>query len=139
VGIGSESGGTELEAIQRAAPALTPEQAEDVRFIEARLHEQGKAGVLLTNGTGTGKTFSGMGEVKMMLDRGAKNVLVVVPSDKIGSDWVDTAHRFFGVKDAVQLPSTFDNAKDRRMVVTTYANFGQNNTLVKRPWDLGCH
>jgi predicted RNA methylase len=136
VGIGSESGGTELEAIQRAAPALTPEQAEDVRFIEARLHEQGKAGVLLTNGTGTGKTFSGMGEVKMMLDRGAKNILAVVPSDKIGSDWVDTAHRFFGVKDAVQLPSTFDNAKDRRMVVTTYANFGQNNTLVKRPWDL---
>jgi hypothetical protein len=136
VGAGSESGGTELDAIRRAAPALTPEQAEDVRFIEARLHEMKKPGVLLTNGTGTGKTFSGMGEVKMMLDRGAKHVLVVVPSDKIGSDWVDTAHRFFGVKDAAQLPSTFDNGSDRRMVVTTYANFGQNNTLVKRPWDL---
>lgn len=136
MGVVSQSGGAELDAIQRAAPALTPEQAEDVRFIEARLHEQGKAGVLLTNGTGTGKTFSGMGEVKMMLERGAKHVLVVVPSDKIGSDWVDTAHRFFGVKDAAQLPSTFDNGKDRRLVVTTYANFGQNNTLVNRPWDL---
>jgi hypothetical protein len=131
----SGSSGEELD-IERAAPALTPEQADDVRFIRARLNEQGKPGVLLTNGTGTGKTFSGLGAVKMELNAGAKDILVVVPSDKIGSDWVDTAHHFFGIKDAGQLASTVDDGKGKRLVITTYANFGQNNALVHRPWRM---
>lgn len=130
------SGGSELGEIKRASPALKPEQAEDVRFIEARLIEQGKPGALLTNGTGTGKTFSGLGVVKRTLDRGAKDIIIIVPSDKIGSDWVSTAKDFFHINDVTQLASTVDNGHGRRVVVTTFANFGQNDSLVKRPWDL---
>lgn len=122
--------------IDKIAPALTPDQVEDVVFVRARHLEQGKPGVLLANGTGTGKTFSGLGSVAMALHDGAKHILVVAPSDKIGSDWVDTAKSFFKIDDIAQLPSTFENGKGKRVVVTTYANFSQNNSLVDRPWDM---
>jgi hypothetical protein len=115
-------------------PALSPEQAGDVAFIERRLNDAKKPGVLLTNGTGTGKTFSGLGAVHRMLEKGEKHVLVVVPFDKIANDWLAAARGYFGVKDSVQLQSITDAGEGNRIVVTTYANFGQNNALAKRPW-----
>jgi hypothetical protein len=115
---------------------LTPEQQGDVEFIDARLNQNGHPGVLLTNGTGTGKTFSGLGAVKQALDRGAKHILVVAPSDKVGSDWKNTAQEFFNIQDAAQLVDTKDNGGTNRLVMTTYANLGQNANLVNRPWDL---
>jgi hypothetical protein len=131
-----DSGSTDLAVIQRVAPALQPEQAEDVLFVRGRLLDQKQPGALLTNGTGTGKTFSGLGTIKMALNDGAKHIAIIVPSDKIGSDWVKTAKEFFDIQDIAQLASTVDNAPDRRVVVTTYANFQQNDTLIKRPWDM---
>jgi Inorganic Pyrophosphatase/Type III restriction enzyme, res subunit len=135
-GSSGSGGAIGLDDIARSAPALQPEQVEDVRFIESRLFEQNKPGVLLTNGTGTGKTFSGLGAIKRALDKGAKHILVTAPSDKIGSDWVATAKTFFGIDDAAQLQSTSENGKGHRLVVTTHANAGQNDTLVQRPWDM---
>jgi hypothetical protein len=131
-----DGSGTDLAAIQRAVPALQPEQAEDVLFIRGRLLEQKQPGALITNGTGTGKTFTGLGAIQMALNDGAKHIAIVVPSDKIGSDWVKTAKDFFDIQDIAQLASTVDNAPDRRVVVTTYANFQQNDSLIKRPWDM---
>lgn len=115
---------------------LTPEQKGDVAFIEARLIENGKPGVLLTNGTGTGKTFSGLGAIKQTLDRGARHILVVAPSDKVGGDWKATAQEFFDIQDAAQLIDTKDNGGTNRLVFATYANLGQNNSLINRPWDM---
>ena len=59
---------------------LQPEQQEDVEFIETRVNVNNKPGVMLTNGTGTGKTYSGLGFVKRMYDAGKKNILIVSPS-----------------------------------------------------------
>ncbi len=132
---GSGNGIRRLVEIRKSAPSLTPEQAGDVAFIETRLLESGKPGVLLTNGTGTGKTFSGLGVLKRFLDRGAKHILIAVPSDKIGSDWVSTAKQFFGIEDIAQLGDSKDAGGSNRVNVTTYANLGMNNALVGRPWD----
>lgn len=115
---------------------LTPDQQGDVAFAKRRLYEKGKEGVLLTNGTGTGKTFSGLGIIKDALDSGAKHILVVAPSDKVGSDWTATAQDFFDIPDIAQLQDTKDNGTGNRIAVTTYANLGQNDSLVNRPWDM---
>lgn len=127
--------GSNFPEIRRSARALTEEQAGDVAFIEKRLIGNGKPGVLLTNGTGTGKTFSGLGAVKRMLDRGAKHILIVTPTDPISNVWVSTAKQFFGINDAKQLDGITDNGTGSRVVATTYANLYQNDSLVKRPWD----
>ena len=89
-------------------------------------------GMLFTNGTGTGKTFTGLGVVKRYERQGKTNVLIVVPSDKIAEDWI-TSGRALGL-DITQLASTKDAGKG--IVVTTYANLGQNDELARRPWDL---
>ena len=115
---------------------LAPEQAGDVEFMRRRLYDRGHQGVLLTNGTGTGKTFSGLGMVKHALENGAQHILVVAPSDKVVSTWVSTAQQWFDVGDAAQLASTSDAGAGKRVVATTYANFAQNAALVGRPWDM---
>ena len=115
---------------------LTPEQQGDVDFVKRRLYDNKKAGVLLTNGTGTGKTFSGLGVIKDALDDGAKHILIVAPSDGVGGAWKSTAQDFFGILDADQLLDTKDNGSGNRVVITTYANLGQNNSLSERPWDM---
>jgi GNAT superfamily N-acetyltransferase len=130
LGTGSE---TRFPEIKASAPALTEDQAGDVAFVEKRLAT--KPGALLTNGTGTGKTFSGLGVVKRMLDAGKQHILIVAPSDKVVNDWIATAKEFFDIQDVGQLESIQDNGTSNRVVVTTYANMGQNPLLVNRPWD----
>ena len=43
--------------------------------------------MLFTNGTGTGKTFSGLGIIKRFSNAGKNNIPIVVPNDKIIEDW----------------------------------------------------
>lgn len=133
---GGVEGLSAVVGVKQSVPSLKVEQAEDVVFVEKRLLEKGKPGVLLTNGTGTGKTFSGLGVVKRALDRGEKHVIIIAPSDKVVNDWIDTAQQFFNIPDIAQLEGIKDNSSAHRVVVTTYANFGQNNELVRRPWGL---
>ena len=132
--VGSRSAQSQGEQVTDSP--LTPEQQGDVDFAKRRLYDAKKPGVLFTNGTGTGKTFTGLGVIKDALDSGAKNILVVAPSDKVGSDWKATAQDFFGITDVDQLSNTNDNGAGNRIVITTYANFGQNTTLVNRDWDM---
>jgi len=119
------------DEIARALPLLLEPQRDDVLKAETRF--QNGNGMLFTNGTGTGKTASGLGVAKRFANAGRDNILVVVPSDKIASDWVN-----FGAMlgmDLTQLASTDDNGGSGP-IVTTYANFGANRALAKRDWDL---
>ena len=92
----------------------------------------GGKGMMFTNGTGTGKTFTGLGIVNRQFRAGKKNVLIVVPTDQKAKDWIEEAgHMDLPVS---QLGGTKDAGKD--VVVTTYANFRQNDALNARIWDL---
>lgn len=118
-------------SIDAALPLLLPEQRDDVLKAENRLANNN--GILFTNGTGTGKTATGLGVAKRFINDGKDNIIIVVPSDKIAADWVKFA-RMLGVN-LKQLEDTKSNG-DTGPVVTTYANFGQNETLAQRDWDL---
>ena len=62
----------DAENIDKALPYLLPEQREDVAKLEKRLIEENKNGMLFTNGTGTGKTFTGLGAVKRFANAGKR-------------------------------------------------------------------
>ncbi|BCA91878.1 LPD38 domain-containing protein [Vreelandella aquamarina] len=122
-----------LDSIAETVPQLLKVQQEDVAFAEQRFFEANGRGVLFANGTGTGKTFTGLGIAKRHELMGRSNILLVVPSDKIARDWIAS-----GVNvglDIKQLRDTNDNGGEGA-VITTYANFRQNNSLAERKWDL---
>ena len=124
-----------LENIQEALPYLLPEQQGDVVKAEQRLIVDNQNGILFTNGTGTGKTFTGLGSVKRAINAGLKNILIVTLSDKIARDFVKSG-KPLGLN-IYQLKNSQDNGgQDSNIVVTTFANFGLNNSLVHKQWDL---
>lgn len=116
--------------IDATLPILHEGQKQDVLFAEERFDKG--SGVLFTNGTGTGKTFTGLGVIKRFAMQGKDNTLIVVPSDKIASDWIK-AGRHFDLNISM-LPDS--SSAGAGVTVTTYANFGQNNQLAKRKWEL---
>lgn len=118
-------------SIDAALPLLLPEQRDDVLKAEQR-HAEGN-GMLHTNGTGTGKTASGLGLAKRFINDGKDNIAIVVPSDKIASDWVKFA-KMMGIE-LKQLADTKDNGGSGP-IITTYANFAANESLALRDWDL---
>lgn len=118
--------------ILETLPLLLPGQTDDVKFAEDRFAKTDGYGAMFTNGTGTGKTFSGLGIIKRLERQGKKNVLIVVPQANVLNAWVKSGKHF--LLDISTLKDTKDAGKG--IVVTTYANFGQNNELVKRQWDL---
>lgn len=122
--------GSEKE-IAEALPLLLPEQRSDVVKAETRFKTAN--GMLYTNGTGTGKTASGLGIGKRFMNAGKDNIIIVVPSDKIASDWMKFGQMLD--MDIKQLASTKDNGQSGP-VITSYANFGDNPTLAHRDWDL---
>lgn len=122
----------DIDNIRESLPFLLPGQQDDVAFTERRHAKPNGYGVLFTNGTGTGKTYTGLGVVKRFAKQGKTNILVIAPSDKIITDWIDSAKN-------LQLDVTkLDNINDagKGIVATTYANFYQNAPLVSRKWDL---
>lgn len=122
-----------LDDIKHDLPILLPEQQGDVLFAEERLIENQKPGVMFTNGTGTGKTYTGLGILKRFVNQGKKNILIVTPSNDINKAWIEAAKKDFDIN-ITTLENTSDVGKDA--VVTTYANMGYNNNLVNREWDL---
>lgn len=122
----------DIDNIRATLPALLPPQQEDVQKAETRFAKPDGFGMLFTNGTGTGKTFTGLGIVKRFALQGKTNTLIVVPDKKIGNDWIESAS-VLGLS-----PMWLDDTKDagKGIVVTTYANLGANNELAKRSWDL---
>ncbi|MDQ9992837.1 DEAD/DEAH box helicase family protein [Acinetobacter pittii] len=121
--------------IDAALPYLQLAQRGDVLKTEKRLIEENKKGILFTNGTGTGKTFTGLGVAKRFINAGLKNILIVTLNDKIANDFVKSSSPL-NIK-AYKLKSIKDNGGDEHtVVVTTFANFGQNKSLVHKHWDL---
>lgn len=120
-----------LDEIKKALPMLLPQQAEDVCIAENRFKEH--SGMMFTNGTGTGKTYTGLGIVKRFVDANKKNILIIAPSDGILKQWEEAATKDFGIT-LTRLNSTKDAGKDA--VTATYANVGANRALVNRDFDL---
>ena len=118
--------------VRQALPLLKPEQQDDVIKIEKRYAKPNGHGMLLTNGTGTGKTYSGGGVVKRFVQQGKDSILIVAPSQGILDHWAMAlddmgipASRLGGLKDM-----------GKGVTLTTYANLGENETLADRDWDL---
>lgn len=122
-----------IESIREELPFLLPPQQEDVAKAETIYQEPTGYGMLFTNGTGTGKTFTGLGIVKRFANRGKTNTLIIAPSEQIIKQWVDAARDFFALT-VNQLENTVSAGKG--IVITTYANLTANNELAKRDWDL---
>jgi protein-L-isoaspartate O-methyltransferase len=132
----------DLDNIKKTLPFLYPEQHQDVLKAENRFfgkqpeHPDPSAranrGILFTNGTGTGKTYTGLGIIKRQERQGRTNIIVVTPSDKKVKDWIQDGENL-GLT-MTQLESLQDAGEG--VVVTTYANFGQNTALQSRDWDL---
>lgn len=123
----------DLANIQETLPLLKPGQQTDVLFAEQRFSKPDGHGVLFTNGTGTGKTFSALGIIKRFERDGKKNILIIAPDNVIIDAWAKAAKSFFDI-DLHKLEDTKRNG--RGITVTTYANFRDNQTLAKRNWDL---
>lgn len=101
-------------------------------LVEQRFGLPDGYGYVLTNGTGTGKTYSGLGVAKRYARRGKHNILIVVPDQPIAAAWLRAAGD-------VELPLTaLKDTKDAGQgpVVTTYANLRENNAVARRAWDL---
>lgn len=125
-------------SIAKSLPMLLPQQQQDVLKAERRFFEQSptetdpKKGVLFTNGTGTGKTFTGLGIIKRFEMMGKGRVLIVVPSQQKVDDWKNE-----GVRVMVKVnPIKDTNDVGEDVVATTYANLRENWRLQSEPWDL---
>ncbi|MCU0733530.1 MAG: DEAD/DEAH box helicase family protein, partial [Hyphomonas sp.] len=77
--------------IAETLPLLFESQHEDVLKAEARFQKPDGHGMMFTNGTGTGKTFTGLGVVKRFALQGKGNILIVAPTQGIMSDWMKSA------------------------------------------------
>ena len=122
----------DIASIRATLPQLLPGQQDDVKLAEDRFSKPDGYGMLFTNGTGTGKTFSGLGIIKRHTLQGKTNTLILAPDTKIASDWI-TAGKVLGLGIA-ELADTKDAGKG--IVITTYANFGTNDQTAYRKWDL---
>lgn len=122
----------DLNNIRETLPFLLPEQQEDVLFAENRWIAGG-TGVMFTNGTGTGKTYTGLGIVRRHINQtGSTDVLILVPSDTKAKDWIEDG-RNLGIE-ITQLRNKRD--KGTGVVITTYANFLDNWELHDRNFTM---
>ncbi|MCB0247462.1 MAG: PLxRFG domain-containing protein [Anaerolineae bacterium] len=119
----------DIDNIRATLPYLLPEQQNDVLKAEQRFERNN--GILFTNATGTGKTYTGLGVIKRMVKAGKENILIVVPSQTKAQDWVDDGKNL-GL-DITVLPDTQTAGKGQ--VITTYANLSENDALDRREWD----
>lgn len=118
--------------IRATLPLLLPEQQDDVLKIEKRFAAKDGHGMLITNGTGTGKTYTGMGAIKRFAQQGKENTLILAPTQGILDQWIE-AGADMGLT-ITKLEDTTDAGTG--IVATTYANAGENNVLATRDWDL---
>lgn len=134
--------------IEETLPFLLPQQQNDVLKAETQFfgeehtdseHAYGK-GYLFTNGTGTGKTYTGLGIAKRLAKQGKGRILFITPSQKKVSDWIkDGRNLNMDIRDldsvAKEKGTTATTESGDGMVITTYANFRQNKKLLETDWD----
>ena len=141
----------DLGNIAQTLPFLLPQQQDDVMKAETqffdeshndREHAFGK-GYMFTNGTGTGKTYTGLGIVKRFVKQGKGRILILTPSQQKVKDWVkDAANLGIELNDLGKVAkarndgTTATTEKGEGAVITTYANFRQNKALLEDRFDL---
>lgn len=120
--------------IAETLPVLLPEQQQDVLAVEDRFFGKDKAGILVANGTGTGKTLVGLGAIKRFLLQGKKNILIVVPSAEIGNAWAKTGSSLLQIDNMARIT----NGKPVEGVpnIITYAALTSNKEIQGKNWDL---
>ena len=120
--------------IAETLPVLLPEQQQDVLAVEDRFFGKNKAGILVANGTGTGKTLVGLGAIKRFLLQGKKNILIVVPSAEIGNAWSKTGSSLLQIDNMARIT----NGKPVEGVpnIITYAALTSNKEIQGKNWDL---
>ena len=138
----------DIKNIEETLPFLLPQQQEDVLRAETqffgnehadREHAYGK-GYMFTNGTGTGKTYTGLGIAKRLVKQGKGRILIVTPSQKKVSDWIkDGRNLNMEIRDldsiAKERGTTATTESGEGVVITTFANFGLNKKLLEEKWD----
>ena len=138
----------DMKNIEETLPFLLPQQQEDVLRAETqffgnehadREHAYGK-GYMFTNGTGTGKTYTGLGIAKRLVKQGKGRILIVTPSQKKVSDWIkDGRNLNMEIRDldsiAKERGTTATTESGEGVVITTFANFGLNKKLLETKWD----
>ena len=138
----------DMKNIEETLPFLLPQQQEDVLRAETqffgnehadREHAYGK-GYMFTNGTGTGKTYTGLGIAKRLVKQGKGRILIVTPSQKKVSDWIKDGHNLnMEIRDldsiAKERGTTATTESGEGVVITTFANFGLNKKLLETKWD----
>lgn len=134
--------------IEETLPFLLPQQQEDVLKAETqffgkdhtdREHAYGK-GYMFTNGTGTGKTYTGLGIAKRLAKQGKGRILFITPSQKKVNDWMkDGKNLGLDIRDldsvAKEKGTTATTESGDGMVITTFANFGLNKKILETEWD----
>lgn len=123
------------KGIAKAVPTLLPEQLKDVVAIEKRLFKNNGKGMLVANGTGTGKTMTGLGGIVRFLQKGARKILIVVPSSNIRDNWVDDGAKVGLPSSAFATITTGKVAPDAINIIT-YKAFSENQNILKESWDL---
>ena len=118
--------------IRASLPLLLPEQQDDVLKVERRFQKPDGHGMMITNGTGTGKTYSGGGVIKRFAQAGKTNILIVAPSQGILDHWVAAGADLGLTISKLDDTSTAGTG----IVATTYANLGANGILASRDWDM---
>lgn len=130
----------DIDNIRKSLPFLLPAQQEDVEKAEVQFFDDshkdaafgyGK-GYMFTNGTGTGKTYTGLGIIKRFIKQGKGRILIVTASGEKIDDWVKDAKNL-GIT-ATRLEDT--KSKGKGVVVTQFANLRQNYALLKDEFDL---
>lgn len=119
--------------IHDTLPMLLREQREDVIKAEKRFLGSNERGMLFTNGTGTGKTYTGLGIASRFERMGKRDIVILVPSEAKALDWIEDAKLVnLNVR---KLKDTKDSGEGA-IVVTTYENFRDNFALRARSIDL---
>jgi len=118
--------------ISETLPLLFEGQQDDVAFTEERFSKEDGYGVMFANGTGTGKTYTGMGVIKRMLRSGKKNILVVAPNQGVIDAW-QAAGKDLGIT-INRIPDT--STAGQGVCITTYKGLSDNDKLADTQWDL---
>lgn len=120
--------------IAETLPLLYSEQHEDIKAIEKRLYSNDKPGMLVANGTGTGKTLTALGVIKRQIMNGKKKILIIVPSQDIANDaWVKDG-KLLGLDEFAYLGNgkTVDGVPN----IISYSSLATNKHVQEVDWDL---
>jgi len=118
--------------IAATLPYLNQGQQADVLKAEQRFAQPEGYGMAFANGTGTGKTFLGLGIAKRFARQGKTEALIAVPNEAVMAEWVASAPAL-GLK---LNPLTDTQDVGSGMAITTYANLGSNLALADRAYQF---